>query len=108
MTNLQTFLMGLLVISTLTGLTTEAVKKALADHNKTFPINTLTGIVALVISLACGIGYVLIADIGFTVSTVISIITFVFMNWLCAMVGYDKVIQTIGQFKPNKEDTNNG
>lgn len=99
MINLQTFLTGVLVVSTLTGLATEAVKTVLTEHNKQYQANTLAGIVALVLSLSIGIGYVAITNMGFTTQVVISIIALVFMSWLCAMVGYDKVIQTISQIK---------
>lgn len=106
MTNLQTFLMGLFCTSTLISLATEAVKKALTERGKPYHANTLTAIVAFVVSLATGIGYAVATNIGFTASTVVSIVAFVFMSWLCAMVGYDKVMQTIAQFKNIKEDTN--
>ena len=36
MISFQTFLLGLLICSTLTGLATEAVKTVLAEHNKTY------------------------------------------------------------------------
>ena len=104
MINLQTFLMGLLATSTLTGLATEALKNILVEHNKQYHANTLAGIVATVLSIAIGIGYVVFTDFGFTTQTVVSIITLVFMSWLCAMVGYDKVIQTISQIKNTRKD----
>lgn len=107
MTNLQTFLMGLFCTSTLISLATEAVKKALSERGKSYHANTLTAIVALVVSSATGVGYVVATNIDFTASTVVSIAAFVFMSWLCAMVGYDKVVQTIAQFKSIKEDEYN-
>lgn len=99
MINLQTFLTGLLVTSTLTGLTTEAVKKILTEYNKQYQANTLAGIVALVLSMGVGIGYVIATGTGFTTQIVSSLVALVFMSWLCAMVGYDKVVQTISQIK---------
>ena len=99
MVNLQVFLLGLLVVSTLTGLATEAIKRLLDEHDKIYYSNTLAGFVALVISLAVGIGYVLLGNMEFTTSIIVYLIALVFMSWLCAMVGYDKVIQAIGQFK---------
>ena len=104
MISLQVFLLGLLVVSTLTGLATEAIKNLLADYNKTYHSNTLAGLVALVLSIAIGVGYVLLMNIGFTTQTIICLIALVFMSWLCAMVGYDKVMQAIGQFK--KDNSN--
>lgn len=104
MINLQTFLMGLLATSTLTGLATEAIKNVLTEHNKRYHANTLAGIVALVLSVAIGSGYIVVSEIAFTTQTAVSLIALVFMSWLCAMVGYDKVIQTISQIKNTGKD----
>lgn len=90
-------LIGLLVCSTLTGLTTEAIKKILDEHGRAYHANTLAGIVALIISAMVGIGYCLVTSTEFTVSVTATIVCLVFLSWLCAMVGYDKVIQTIKQ-----------
>lgn len=97
--NLELFLTSLLVCSAVTGLTTEAIKTLLTEHNKTYHANTLAGIVAVVASSALGIGYTVLTGSAFTSETVTFIISLVFMSWLCAMVGYDKVVQTISQFK---------
>lgn len=104
MINLQTFLTGLLVTSTLTGLATEAVKKILTEYNKQYQANTLAGIVALVLSIGVGIGYIAVTNAAITAQVVIMLIALVFMSWLCAMVGYDKVIQTITQIKNTGKD----
>lgn len=99
MVSVQVFLLGLLVVSTLTGLVTEAIKKLLAEHNKSYYSNTLACIVALVLSVGVGVGYVLFTNIAFTTQIIIYLIALAFMSWLCALVGYDKVIQTVSQFK---------
>lgn len=104
MINLQIFLLGLLVVSTLTGLVTEAIKNILAEHDRPYHANTLAGIVALILSVAVGSGYVLFTGIGFSVQVIVSFIGLVFMSWLCAMVGYDKVMQAISQFKTYKSE----
>lgn len=104
MVNLQTFITGLLITSTLTGLATEAVKKILTEYNKQYQANTLAGVIALLLSLGVGIGYVVVTGAGFTAQVVMSLISLVFMSWLCAMVGYDKVIQTITQIKNTGKD----
>lgn len=102
MITFETCLFGLLIVSTLTGLTTEAVKKILTEHNVEYRANTLAGIVAFVLSLALGTGYVILSDLTFTAQVIVYIVAETFMSWLCAMVGYDKVIQTISQFKTPK------
>ena len=104
MSNMQFFVTGLVIMSALVGLVTEAVKKIMADYNKTYHANTLAGIVSLVLSTVVGVCYVVVTGSAFTAQIVVGIITFVFMSWLCAMVGYDKVIQTIAQFKNEVND----
>ena len=99
MITLQTFLLGLLISSTFTSLATEAIKKILTENGKSYSANTLAGIVALVLSTALGVCYVLVNNSEFTTQIIICIVALVFMSWLCAMVGYDKVIQAISQFK---------
>jgi hypothetical protein len=104
MINFETFLFGLLVTSTLTGLVTEAVKKIMVEYNVNYRANTLAGLVSLVLSAAIGIGYIFVTNVGFTAQVVAYIIALIFMSWLCAMIGYDKVIQTISQFKTYRKD----
>jgi predicted membrane metal-binding protein len=99
MITFETFLLGLLVISTLTGLATEAVKKVLLERKIKYKANTLVGIIATCLSIAISIGYVIMTGIAFSAQIVVCIIALTFMSWLCAMVGYDKVIQTITSFK---------
>ena len=99
MISLHVFMLGVLITSTLTSLATEAVKKLLAEHSKNYYANTLAGIVSVILSVAIGIGYMMLSSISFTPQTIVYLIALVFISWLCAMVGYDKVIQAISQFK---------
>jgi len=107
MINFEIFLLGLLITSTLTGLVTEAVKKILTEHNASYKANTLAGLVALVLSAAVGASYIILTNLVFTSQIVIYLIALVFMSWLCAMVGYDKVVQAISQFKMDGKDDKN-
>lgn len=104
MINVELFMLGLLITSVLTGLTTEAVKNILIEHNATYRANTLAGIIAFVLSLVIGAGYIIASNTGFNSQNILCIVGLVFMSWLCAMVGYDKVIQAISQFKTNRKD----
>lgn len=99
MISLHVFMLGVLITSTLTSLATEAVKKLLAEHSKNYYANTLAGIVSVILSVAIGIGYMMLSSVSFTSQTIVYLIALVFISWLCAMVGYDKVIQAISQFK---------
>lgn len=103
MISFEIFLIGLGIVSTLTSLVTEAVKKILIEHNVNYCANTLTGIIAAILSIAIGIGYIVIANVGFTSQSIVCIIALAFISWLCSMIGYDKVIQVINQFKNIKK-----
>lgn len=91
------FMTGLMIVSTLTGVTTEAIKKMISGHKVNY--NLLTGIVAMVLSCAVGIGYVIVSGLTFTAQIVVYIGALVFASWLCAMIGYDKVREVIKSFK---------
>ena len=99
MISLQVFMIGVLITSTFTGLTTEAIKKILAERGKSYYANSLAGIVSLVLSFAIGIGYMLTSNVTFNAQFGVCLVALVFVSWLCAMVGYDKVVQTISQLK---------
>ena len=99
MISLHVFMLGVLITSTLTSLATEAVKKLLAEHSKNYYANTLAGIVSVILSVAIGTGYMMLSSISFTSQAIVYLIALVFISWLCAMVGYDKVVQAISQFK---------
>ena len=103
MISFEVFLISLLVVSTLTGFVTEAVKRILVELKVNYYANVLSGIVALILSAAVGIGYVVIAEIGFTAQSIVSLCALAFMSWLGSMIGYDKVIQIINQYKNIKK-----
>lgn len=105
MVNFEIFLLGMLITSTLTSLVTEAVKKILTEHNKTFPSNTLVGLISLILSAAIGTGYIIVTGTNFTATIAVYLVVLIFASWLCAMVGYDKVIQAIGQFNTNNKES---
>lgn len=95
----ETFLLLLMIVSVLTGLFTEAVKKLLDELNKSYKSNMLAGIVAAVLSAAIGTGYVILMETQINTKLAVILIALILLSWLSSMVGYDKVIQAISQFK---------
>lgn len=91
------FLILLLIVSTLTGLVVEGIKSILG--NKEYSKNILASIVSVVLSVVIGVFYCIMAEAIITAKLIIILIALVFLSWLCAMVGYDKVLQTINQIK---------
>ena len=104
MISLEVFLFGLLITSTLTTLVTEALKSICNENNLKYRANTMAGVVALVLSVAIGAGYIIATGSAFNAQLLVCLVAQVFMSWLCAMVGYDKVVQAISQFKTTKEE----
>ena len=100
----EIFLLGLLVVSVLTGLFTEAIKKWLQERDKKYYPNALAGYVAVGLSIAVGIAYVIVTGAAINAQMAVYLIAIVLLSWLCAMVGYDKVIQAISQFKTYKKE----
>lgn len=105
--SLSVFLMLLLIVSTFTGLVTEAVKKLLHEKGKTYYANALAGYISAVLSIAVGAAYIILTGVAFDAQMAVYLIALLFLSWLAAMVGYDKVVQTITQMisrKTGEED----
>ena len=61
--------------------------------------NALAGYVAIGLSIAVGIAYIILVGAVLNAQTAVYLIALILLSWLCAMVGYDKVMQAIAQFK---------
>ena len=57
---LECFLLLLMIVSILTGLFTEGIKKLLEESKKTYKANFLAGGVAVVLSVLVGNGYIIL------------------------------------------------
>lgn len=101
---LELFLKALLIVSVLTGLFTQAIKKQLDELKKTYFANMLAGVISVLTALIVGTAYVVLKDIVFNSTVLIYIIILALMSWLCAMTGYDKVIQSIQQVLTNSKE----
>lgn len=95
--SIQVFLTMLLACSILTSLTVEGIKKMVDDFKVKYSANIVTAIVAVVLAVAMSVGYYLYMGLTFDTVFVLMLVSLVFLSWLCAMVGYDKVMQCIGQ-----------
>jgi len=93
----QFLLSALAIISVLTSLTVEAIKKILDEKHKEYSSNLLAVIVAAVLTFAISVGYVLYYGIPWTIQTAITMIALIFLSFLSATVGYDKIKQLLEQ-----------
>lgn len=95
----EIFLLGLLLVSILTGLFTEAVKGWLRERDVGYYSNALAGYIAVILSILVSVGYLILTETAFNAKMAVYLISMMLLSWLGAMVGYDKVIQAISQFE---------
>ena len=99
---LEIFLFALLAVSVFTGLFTEAIKKWLQEMGVPYRANALAGYVSIGLSVAVGAAYIILTEAAINAQLAVYLIALILLSWLCAMVGYDKVIQGITQIKTTK------
>ena len=102
MMGMEFFLTLLIGVSVFTALVTEAIKKIMDEAGKVYKSNILAGVVSVVLSVLVGAGYMVMTEAQINDKMAVILIALVLLSWLCAMVGYDKVIQAISQIKISK------
>lgn len=100
--NFETFSGLLFGVSVTTALVTEGIKKYLQENNKEYKANALAGGVAVGLSVLAEAGYLILTETNFDAKTLVWFVALAFGSWLCSMFEYDKVIQTLEQFKKVK------
>lgn len=83
----------LTVCATMTSLITEAIKRAFTDKQPTIT----AAIVSVVTGIGVPIGYLILSHMAITTQDIVYIVAMVVLTWLCATLGYDKVLQVIEQ-----------
>ena len=97
----EVFLFLLLITSVMTSLFVEGIKKMLGGKYK-YSSNIVAGIVSVIVGVIVGVFYCILAEVAFNAQVCVYLIALVLLSWLCAMVGYDKVVQAITQLKVDK------
>lgn len=88
----------------ISGLLTEAVKKAYENAGRQYSANVIALIDAFVVGgLGTAVSYMLLG-IPWTVNNIICLILMIVVVWVGSMIGYDKIIQLFAQLKDLKED----
>lgn len=96
---------ALLVVSLLTNLTVEGVKKLLNESGKNYSSNALAAILSIVLSCGVCIVYLIMNDISFSMKIGVEIAVLMYLGFLVSTVGYDKVLQMLKQIQNVKEGT---
>ena len=93
----EVMLVLLTILSALTSLTTEGVKKILNKKEKEYATNVVVWVVAAILGGGVTAVFYMACGIPWTVLNVIYIFVMIVASGLGAMLGYDKVIQTVTQ-----------
>lgn len=91
------FIILFAVFSTITGLCTEAAKKLLDEYSITYSSNVLAFVIACIVGIAGTCVYYVYNEIPFTPVGILTVVLMGIASSIGAMVGYDKVKQTITQ-----------
>lgn len=80
----------------MTALVTEALKKMLG--NRKYSVNILAAAVSIAVAGLICAAYIILTETVLTAKVWVYVTALIILSWLCAMVGYDKVKQTLLQF----------
>ena len=94
---------ALVAIAVFTSLTVEGIKKILDELGKKYSANILAAIVAVVLTIAASAGYIIYTSTPLTPQVLVEAVAMTFLAFLCATVGYDKVVQAIKQIGYNAD-----
>lgn len=97
---------ALLIVSVITNLTVEGIKKLLDGTKVKYSSNVLAAILSVLIACAVSVIYLIPTPI-FMVKIGVEIVVLMYLGFLISTVGYDKVIQMLKQIQSVKEETKN-
>lgn len=95
---------ALLIVSVVTNLTVEGIKKLLDGTKIKYSSNVLAAILSVVIACIVCVVYLIMNDMAFTLKIGVEIAILMYLGFLVATVGYDKVVQMIKQIQSIKEE----
>lgn len=93
----ETFMTMLFGVSVFNSLITQSIKTVLDGYEKTYSSNVVAGIVSVVVGGFTCYAHAMFAEAAVNELLIITYIAFVVLSWVCAMVGYDKVMQAVKQ-----------
>lgn len=98
---------ALLIVSVITNLTVEGIKKLLDGTSVKYSSNILAAILSVLIACAVSVIYLIMTDTTFNTKIGVEIAVLMYLGFLVSTVGYDKVLQTMKQIHSVKEETKN-
>ena len=96
---------ALLIVSVITNLTVEGIKKLLDRTKVKYSSNVLAAVLSVLIACAVSVIYLIMTDTVFTMKIGVEIVVLMYLGFLISTVGYDKVVQMLKQIQSVKEET---
>ncbi len=96
---------ALLIVSVITNMTVEGIKKLLNETTVKYSSNVLAAILSVLIACAVSVIYLIMTDTVFTMKIGVEIVVLMYLGFLVSTVGYDKVLQMLKQIQSVKEET---
>lgn len=98
-------LTALLIVSAITNLSVEGIKKLLDGSNVKYSSNILAAILSVVIACVVSVVHLIMTDTAFTTKIGVEIAILMYLGFLVSTVGYDKVVQTLKQIQAAKGES---
>lgn len=95
---------ALLIVSVVTNLTVEGLKKLLDGTTVKYSSNVLAAVSSVIIACAVCVIYIIMNDIVFSLKIGVEIAILMYLGFLTSTVGYDKVVQMIKQIQNIKKE----
>ncbi len=95
---------ALLIVSVVTNLTVEGIKKLLDGTTVKYSSNVLAAVSSVIIACAVCVIYIIMNNVVFSLKVGVEIVILMYLGFLISTVGYDKVVQMIKQIQNIKED----
>lgn len=90
---------ALLVVSILTNLTVQGIKSVLDKQGANYSANVMAAVTSVIISAAVSAAYLVWTETALNGKIAVELIALMYLSFLVATNGYDKVIQAIKQIK---------
>ncbi len=97
--SLEFLVMALLAVSILTNMTVEGIKKIADKKAADYSANVLAAVTSVIISITVSAGYLVWTETVFNQKIAVELIALMYLSFLAATNGYDKVIQAIRQIQ---------
>ena len=101
--SIEFLFIALLAVSVLTNLTVEGLKKMLDKKAVDYATNVMAAAVAVVLSALLSAGYLIMTETAFNAKIAVELIALMYLSFLVATNGYDKVVQAIKQIQSGKK-----